>query len=94
MDKATKVCYCSIYNKKNKEDVLREHFQNPLRIEGGKIFVMKELPKQMILKWKAYKKLTDKIKTDLILMGNGLSFTFLDEKKNDHLTRTDGRIFD
>lgn len=41
-------------SKKMKEDVLREHFQNPFRIQGTKIIIMKKIPIQMVQDRKGY----------------------------------------
>lgn len=41
--------------KNMKEDIMKEHFQNPLKVEGEKIIVMNVIPRKMVQDRKIFK---------------------------------------
>lgn len=71
-------------SKKMKEDILREHFQDALKVGGKKIIIMKEMSRKMVQDRKGYKRLMDKLRQLQIKfrweIPQGLSFTFKDVK--------------
>lgn len=47
-----------------RDQILAKHYQNPLEVQGKRITIMKELPKEVVQKRRDYKKLTDKLRPE------------------------------
>lgn len=69
---------------KMKDDILRQCFDNPIEYKGRKVITMKELPRQVILQRKKFRKLTEVLKKKKIWfrweLPIGITFTFKDKK--------------
>lgn len=74
----------NVTKKKMKEEIIKQSYQNS-EVNGKQILIMKELPKQILMDRKAFRKLTDKLKVNNVKfqweMPIGVSFSFKGERK-------------
>lgn len=70
--------------KKLKEEILRQCYENPIEYKGRKVIIMKELPRQVILQRKKFKKLIEVLKKKKIRfrweLPEGVTFIFKDKR--------------
>lgn len=52
----------NMLTKKMKDEILKLSFLNPMEVKGKKVIIMKELPKQLLVDRKIFRKLTDRLK--------------------------------
>lgn len=75
----------NVLTRKLKEEILRQGIKNPIEYKGKKIRILRELPRQVLMERKIYKKLTEKLFKKNIRfrweLPRGLSFEYKEEKK-------------